>query len=533
MSFRDKVLVALRDIRSIDITFLPTRDGEAAASTDLLLNQFSQALEVNGKFRDSQALLDAKQKIVQSTCYGGLGLGDGKLPTLRDLNDAVFQVEAHLESVNSGLKARNFLSINPGNISSRQPSRMTFAQKIFTHHALSGVAPGTNHLSTNTVIRAGVDWIIASELSWAGMAKTYAELGNPGIWRNDRFWIPGDHVVHPSITDNPKIKTYIETAEKAKRDFKMTEYQGMNYTIMHTEFVRERAEPGMLIVGSDSHTCSAGAVGCLSIGLGGADVMMTLALGETWFKVPESILIELKRRPAFGISGKDVIMHILKELKRNTVAAERIVEFAGEGCQWLSVDARFAICNMCTEFGAITGVFVPDGVTRDYIERRKRKANKSSSVYFKPDEGAPYAEKCEIDLSAVEPSIAVYPDPDNVVPVSEKTGMALDGVFIGACTTTEEELVLGGLILKAGLARGLPLAKGNRHYVPGSLPIVERLRELGMLNIYEAAGFTRGPPGCSLCVGLSAEKASEGEVWLSSQNRNFKNRMGKGKTPWR
>ena len=353
-------------------------------------------------------------------------------------------------------------------------------------------------------------------------------MGAPGIWRNDRFWIAGDHVVHPTITNEPKIKAYIETSEKAKRDFRMTEYQGMNYTIMHTEFVRERAEPGMLVIGSDSHTCSARAVGCLSIGLGTADVMMTLSLGETWFKIPESILIELKGKPAFGMSGKDVILQILKELKRNTVAAERIVEFAGEGVKYLSSDARFAICNMCTEFGAITGVFVADEVTQEYIGRRRRKINRSNSVYFKPDPDAEYVGRYTIDLSAVEPSVAVYPNPDDVVPVSDMADTELDGVFIGACTTTEEELVLGALVLKAGLAKKLPLAKGKRHYVPGSLPIVQRLQELGVLEIYEEAGFTRGPPGCSLCVGLSVEKASEGETWLSSQNRNFENRMGKG-----
>ncbi len=364
------------------------------------------------------------------------------------------------------------------------------------------------------------------------MAATYEQLGSPGIWRNDRFWLAGDHVVHPSVRHVPKIKAMVDVAEKAKREFKMTEYQGMNYTIMHTEFVRERAEPGMLCLGSDSHSCSAGAVGCLSVGLGTADVMLALSLGETWFKIPESILINFVGKPMFGISGKDVILHILKELKRNTVAAERIVEFTGEGLQYLSCDARFAICNMCTEFGAITGVFQPDSITQDYISRRRRKANKVNSVYFQLDEDADYAGKFTINLSEVEPSIAVYPEPDNVVPVSEKAGVHLDGVFIGACTTTEEELVLAGLVLKAGLEQKLPLAKGKRHYVPGSLPIVEKLKELGLLEIYEAAGFTRGPPGCSYCVGLSAEKAAAGETWLSSQNRNFKNRMGPGKTPF-
>lgn len=528
--FRDELVSSLRNIRNIDTDVLKVDASTSTTSIVDVLDQYSVGLQDDGKSADVRTLHRIKEKITTDPAYGGLGLTKESTPTPTQFEEVLFQTSAYLESVNSNSKARNFLSTNPSHSSDGGPQHpMTLAQKIFLQHALSGVPSGQDFLSTNTVIRAGIDWIIASELSWKGMAQTYEELGSPGIWRNDRFWIAGDHVVHPTIMDNPKIKTYIETAEKAKKDFKMTEYQGMNYTIMHTEFVRERAEPGMLIMGSDSHTCSAGAVGCLSIGLGGADVMMTLALGETWFKVPESVLIELKGKPAFGISGKDVILHILKILKRNTVAAERIVEFDGEGCQWLSVDARFAICNMCTEFGAITGAFVPDAITRAYVEERKRRTNRINSVYFKPDEGAPYAERCTIDLSEVEPSIAVYPDPDHVVPVSDKSGMQLDGVFVGACTTTEEELVLGGLVLKAGLAKGLPLAKGKRHYVPGSLPIVEKLRELGVLEIYEAAGFTRGPPGCSLCVGLSAEKASEGETWLSSQNRNFKNRMGHGK----
>jgi homoaconitase/3-isopropylmalate dehydratase large subunit len=261
---------------------------------------------------------------------------------------------------------------------------------------------------------------------------------------------------------------------------------------------------------------------------GVADVTMALSTGEIWFKIPESILINFVGMPTFGMSGKDVILYILKELKRNTVAADRIVEFAGEGARHLSSDARFAICNMCTEFGAVKGVFMPDSATGDYISRRRRKGNRVNSLYFKPDPEADYVGKYTIDLSKVEASVAVYPNPDDVVPVSVKAGIHLDGVFIGACTTTEEELVLAALVLKVGLQKKLPFAKGKRHYVPGSLPVVEKLKELGLLEVYEEAGFTRGPPGCSYCVGLSAEKAAEGETWLSSQNRNFKNQMGKG-----
>lgn len=180
------------------------------------------------------------------------------------------------------------------------------------------------------------------------------------------------------------------------------------------------------------------------------------------------------------------------------------------------------------ELGGITGVFAPDQITHDYINARTRQINKSSSLYFHPDEGAEYAATFEIDLSKVESFLALYPSPDNVVPVTEKLGMKFDGCFIGACTTTEEELILAALVLQVGLQRNLHLAPGKRQVVPGSLPIVKKLMELGLLELYEDAGFTRAAPGCSLCLGMGADRADPGETWLSSQNRNFKNRMGQG-----
>lgn len=150
-------------------------------------------------------------------------------------------------------------------------------------------------------------------------------------------------------------------------------------------------------------------------------------------------------------------------------------------------------------------------------------------MYFRPDEDAVYAETHVIDLAKTEPFVAKYPNPDDVVPVSQVAGTLLDGCFIGACTTAEEDLILGALVLEQGLKNGLkPVGHGKRKVVPGSRPILDKLRKSGLATIYEQAGFEIGIPGCSYCVGMSADKAGEGEVWLSSQNRNFENRMGKG-----
>lgn len=166
---------------------------------------------------------------------------------------------------------------------------------------------------------------------------------------------------------------------------------------------------------------------------------------------------------------------------------------------------------------------------QNYINRRKRTLYKSSPLYFHPDDNAQYAETFTINLTHVQPYIALYPSPDNIIPVKDCSPIAFDGVFIGACTTTEEDLILGGLVLQVGLQQSLPLKKGKRHVVFGSLPIAKRLRELGITEIYQDAGFRESAPGCSFCVGMGADQAGVGETWLSSQNRNFKNRMGRGR----
>ncbi|GAQ11764.1 putative aconitate hydratase [Aspergillus lentulus] len=482
-----------------------------------------EVLQNLGHVRESSALADVLRVCTQPQDLGGLGLDDASDLSAQQESEVLFLVSAWLEALNSEDRSRSM----PAPLPSRPPGRrgMTLSEKIFALHDIAHrgwVAPGD-------LIRVDVDWVIASEASWAGMETTYNDLGKPGIHRNDRFWLAGDHVVDPRIRDVPKVRALIDASERARRVFKMTEYQGMNYTILHTEFYRERAQPGMLIIGSDSHTCSSGALGCMAIGLGAADVTLPLVTGETWFKVPESINIRLLGVPKPGIGGKDVILYVLQQLKRNTVASERIIEFSGTGAQYLSADARFAICNMTAELGGITGVFVPDHVTRDFVDKRRLKQHKNLITYFRPDNDAQYAAELDIDLGNVQSFFARYPRPDDVVPVSDYAGLRLDGCFIGACTTTEEDLILAALLLEQGLKKGYrPVKHGKRKVVPGSMPILRRLRESCLTDVYEAAGFEIGVPGCSYCVGMSADQAAPGEVWLSSQNRNFENRMGKG-----
>ena len=404
---------------------------------------------------------------------------------------------------------------------------MTLCEKIICHSAIGLPAP--YHVAPGDMVCVSVDWTIASELTWKGMEKTFDEMGRPKINRNDRFWLAIDHTVDPSINDQPKPRELISASEKFAKEAKLTDFHGPNQTILHTEFYRERALPGEMIIGADSHSCSAGGLGNFAVGLGAADVVMPLVTGETWFKVPETVEIRFVGSPPFGIGGKDAILHVLGELKRNTVAFERAVEWTGPGLKHLSCDSRFAIANMTTEFGGIAGVFEADEITAAYIAKRKDPAFRKGANYFRADPDAQYAESYQIDLSQIDSMVALYPSPDNVVHVDKVAGTDLDGCFIGACTTAEEDLILGALVLEQGMKRGwTPVIKGKRKVTPGSVSIVAKLRRLGLLRIYEEAGFEIGAPGCSYCLGIAADRAGEGEVWLSSQNRNFKNRMGKG-----
>jgi homoaconitase/3-isopropylmalate dehydratase large subunit len=185
--------------------------------------------------------------------------------------------------------------------------------------------------------------------------------------------------------------------------------------------------------------------------------------------------------------------------------------------------------NHAQEFGGVTGICVPDETTKDYIDKRKNPKYKRNAVYYQADEDAEYAETYDIDLDKVESFVAKYPSPDDVVPVADVAGTALDGCFIGACTTAREDLIIAALVLEAGLKRGWkPVSNGKRKVVPGSRPILHDLRERGLADVYEKCGFEIGVPGCSYCVGISADRGQDGEVWLSSQNRNFENRMGPG-----
>jgi aconitate hydratase/homoaconitate hydratase len=401
---------------------------------------------------------------------------------------------------------------------------MTLTQKILADHAVGLTRP---YVQAGDVLQIKVDWTIASELAWNGMDRTYSLLGRPALFDKDRFFLAVDHTVDPvTLAGDARTQKLVQLSRDFAKERQLRHFYDANETILHTKFYRDLLQPGEVVLGADSHTSSHGGLGAFAIGLGGADITAAMVLGGSWIEVPEAIAVDYRGALPFGIGGKDVILKTLGSLHRNTVAMERSVEYRGPAVKSFSTDVRFTIANMTAEFGGLNGIFEADEVVAAWLSQRK--GYNDAARYFRADDDAPYVAHYPIDLAGLAPQVAKPFSPDNVFEVGALAGTELQGCFIGACTTTEEELVLGALVLEQGLKDHAPLPTTKRLVVPGDLSIQENLRKAGLWAIYEKAGFRIGPPGCSMCLGVASEKAGKGEVWISSQNRNFQNRMGEG-----
>jgi 3-isopropylmalate/(R)-2-methylmalate dehydratase large subunit len=286
--------------------------------------------------------------------------------------------------------------------------------------------------------------------------------------------------------------------------------------ICHQLVAENYAEPGMLIVGGDSHTCTAGALGAFATGVGSTDVAVAMALGRTWFRVPESFSVELTGRFSKGVYAKDLILHLIGDIGA-AGATYKALEFSGD-LENLDMESRLTVSNMAVEAGAKAGLFPADRVTLAYLKDRGRGGRKLG-----PDPNASYEKQLEYDLEKIQPTVSKPHTVDNTALAQDLSDVKIDQVFIGTCTNGR----IGDLHVAADILKDKKIAGGVRLLVgPASREVYLQAEKLGFLRIFVEAGGMILPPGCGPCVGVHQGVLGSGEVVLATQNRNFKGRMG-------
>jgi 3-isopropylmalate/(R)-2-methylmalate dehydratase large subunit len=289
--------------------------------------------------------------------------------------------------------------------------------------------------------------------------------------------------------------------------------------ICHQLVVENFASPGDIIVGADSHTVTAGALGAFATGMGSSDVAVALALGKTWFRVPESFFIELNGVFPRGVYAKDLILYLIGQIGADG-ANYKSLEFGGEALARITMPQRLTIANMAVEAGAKVGLFPADKITQDFLIEYGR-GNNYEQLY--PDAEANYERVITLNLDKLEPMLSLPHAVDNVCPVAQVKGVKIEQAFIGTCTNGRLE----DLSMAAEILRGKKRHTSTRLLIaPASRQVLIRAIEKGYIQSLIEAGAAVLPPGCAACLGLHQGVPGDGEVCLSTANRNFKGRMG-------
>jgi 3-isopropylmalate/(R)-2-methylmalate dehydratase large subunit len=341
-------------------------------------------------------------------------------------------------------------------------------------------------------------------------------MGGKKVWNSEKLVLIIDHIA-PS--QNEKISAVHSLIRKFVAEQKLKDFYDVGSGICHRIMLEKHASPGMLIVGADSHTCTYGAIGAFSTGIGSTEAAAAMISGKLWFKVPETIKFSLRGIPHRMVFPKDVILHIVGQIGADG-ATYKAIEFVGQYISTMSVDGRSTLCNMAVEMGAKAGLVAPDKVTLDFLKDHSRGAD---SKPIGSDNDAEYQDEREFQLNNLEPQIACPHKVDNVKPVSEVGNVEIHQVFLGSCTNGSIE----DLEVAARILQGKKVKKGVRTLViPASREIYIQAAEKGLLKLFAEAGCTICNPGCGPCIGAHMGVLAPGEICLSTANRNFKGRMG-------
>lgn len=390
---------------------------------------------------------------------------------------------------------------------------MTMTQKILAAHA------GLDHVEAGQLIEAKLDVVMANDITGPMALPILKQMSDTVFDKNKVVFVP-DH-----FTPNKDIKS----AENSKAIREFAKAQGLHWYFEQGKSGVEHAilpeagvvAAGELIIGADSHTCTYGALGAFSTGVGTTDIATGMAMGELWFKVPAAIKFVLTGKPGKYVSGKDIIIHIIGKIGVDG-ALYKSTEFTGDGIANLSMDDRFTMANMAIEAGAKNGIFPVDDKTIQYLNEHTKK----EYTVYEADEDAEYEQVVEINLAEVRPTVAFPHLPGNAKTIDEIEAMEpikIDQVVIGSCTNGRME----DMRKAAAILKGHKVHEDVRVMViPATQKIYKQCIHEGLMDIFVDAGCAVNTPSCGPCMGGHMGVMAAGEKCVSTTNRNFVGRMG-------
>ena len=388
---------------------------------------------------------------------------------------------------------------------------MTMTQKILAAHS------GLDQVKAGQLIRAKLDEVLGNDITTPVAINEFNKAGFTSVFDRTRVNIVLDHFVpNKDIKSAQQSKQCREFANKYDiLNFFDVGQMGIEHALLPEQGI---VTAGDCIIGADSHTCTYGAVGAFSTGVGSTDLAAGIATGECWFKVPSAIRFVLKGQLRPNVSGKDVILSIIGQIGVDG-ALYKSMEFTGPGVASLTMDDRLCICNMAIEAGAKNGIFPVDEITTEYLTGRSQR----EWTVYAADEDAEYEQTIEIDLSALVPTVSYPHLPENTHPASEGKDIAIDQVVIGSCTNGR----LSDMEAAYNILKGKHIAKGVRGIIiPATMAIYKECIRRGWTEAFIDAGCIVSTPTCGPCLGGYMGILAEGERCVSTTNRNFVGRMG-------
>ncbi len=388
---------------------------------------------------------------------------------------------------------------------------MTITEKILAAHA------GRDQVEPGELINCKVDVVLGNDITAPVAIKEFEKIGVSGVFDKERVVLIPDH-----FTPNKDIKS----AEQAKmlRDFArkhgLTNYfevgrMGIEHCLLPEQGI---VLPGDVVIGADSHTCTYGALGAFSTGVGSTDMAAGMASGEVWFKVPESIKFVFNGELNKWVSGKDLILYAIGDIGVDGALYEAM-EFTGPAISSLSMDGRLTMANMAIEAGGKNGIIAPDQTTIDYVKSRAKRPYK----VYASDEDARYTRVIEYNVADIEPQVAFPHLPENARPISEVGTVEIDQAVIGSCTNGRME----DLRIAANVLKGQKVHPYVRLVIfPGTQAIFKQAMQEGLFEIFVDAGAAVSTPTCGPCLGGHMGILAKGERAIATTNRNFVGRMG-------